>query len=489
MVWPTGILNWHLADDTNGPSAMDSADLKVERVSVPPVAISDVSEKWRHSLVQVEIIFPFPSAGRRQTVKTLGVIVDSKQGLVLIDSNRLVSPLADIRLIFLASVEVPATIFKQHPKHSMAILKYDSSLISVPVESAELADEPMNSGKKVKIVAFDQYGMLKVTDNQFSTPFNPTQFLFSLHLQPKHVAELMHQPIRRDSSDTSFATDTYSGMVINEGNKVIGFNIFPYGANPVLLSGKQIIRFMGQINNDISQINDLGVGVDHITVNDARLDGLPESWISKKPQEKFSFLRVSGIDQTASAATTFNMGDIILAINNNPVYEYTDLENLVQYEDAVKITLLRSGQIKFIEVSTVKYPFEEFKKVVNWQGMAVNEPLRTYKEISSLESGCVFISSIDGGSPAQKAKVWDTYCVVSVDDRETPDIEAFLDAVQNSSGKEIIKLKTVGVQSREVRHVDIRPDYIYWPTKVYQQDDQGHWEMKLLFEANTTIVH
>lgn len=438
-------------------------------------------QRWNKLLVQVEITIPFPNAGRSKPVDLVGFIVDAERGFVLVDNMKLVTTFADIRLIFFGAREVSAVVYKQHPKQSMAILKYDTSDIDFQVESNELVDEAFYSGQKLRVVGLNSYGNLKITENQLSCPFMTYQPMRSAHLRPKDQAEKNQQPLRREIVDTCYKSDTYSGFLVNKNDEVVGINTFPFGTDPIIISARQISKFIEQIKSGVGSINDLGIGVDHIPSHVARRHGVSTKWLKRRSENQKSFMEVAEVDLTAPAADVLKVGDIILSINSQPVYEYADLEALIEEntEEGVKldICLLRSGQEYQFSTTTTKYSFEEFAQIVRWQGMTVHEPLWDYKKICKFENSRVFISEVSPGSPSMRARASESTIVEEVDEIPTPDINAFRTAVVKVVDKDIVKVKIRNVHNGVVLNIDVRQDYFYWPTSVYSREKSGHWSM------------
>ena len=478
-----GDSHWAITEYPVSPPALHSITRSIPQNTATQTLTKQ--GEWERTLVQVELTLPFSTASKSSdnTVRqTLGLVVDAEQGLVVINSNHLITPFADIRLIFPEANEVPATVFRQHPKYPMMLLKYNPDSVRSQVFSAELVDITLKTGMNVTLIGLNKYGKLKVSNNQLSSPFNPVQHLYAAYLTPIEEAKLENAPLRRDICDACYVTDSHPGMIANEEGEIIGWSVFSYGTNPTIIPGGQIIRFVTKALIQDAKHTDLGVGVRHLSVHTAMMDyGVPEEWIKKKPESKFSFLKVTEIDQTAPAAAAFNIGDVILAVNAVSVYEYSDLEEQVQENETVEVIFIRNGQINAIRVNTVKYPFEEFRKVITWQGMTLHTPLKSFNVITKLEHGCVFIADVNKGSPAQKAFAHHTHCIAEVGGKKTPDLETFLKVVKESqpSQKDTIKLKIVSVQTGEPVHIDIRPDYIYWPTREYLQNVEGHWHMHM----------
>ena len=441
-----------------------------------------ITEKDRlaQSLVQVEIICPFPTALIPSDKKPLitGLVVDSQRGYVVIDSSRLMTPFADIRLIFPEAINVAATVFKQHPKLSMTLLKYDPGLINIPVRSVQFVDARMETGMTVRLADLDAFGRLKISNNQLSSPFREDIPLVAMPLRSEKERDRLTKPVNRMFCDACFVRDSHLGIVTNEQDKPIGWSIMGGRTNPTIITAGQLKEFVQATVNNHKGITDLGVGVNYLSEHEASLYGVPSKYIEAKPREKFSFIKVNSIDQTASAAEVFHTGDVILAVDDVHVYEFSDLKAQLQEKKEVTVTFLRASNVMTKQVKTKEYPFQEFRKIINWQGMVLHEPMRSFNVMTKLKHGCVYIADINAGSPAQKANAALNYCIASVDGQDTPDLETFLIEVKKRSSQDIIKLKIVGIQAEYMRHINIRPDHHYWYTTIYEQDDGGDWHMK-----------
>ena len=449
-------------------------------------------------LVEVELTVPFNNAGlfspdsSFEAMLVFGVILDEKKGLVAINTSAHTTPLFSAKIIFQGREETPATVYKIHPKLGITLLKYRPELVQSEVLSAKLHRQKLESGVNVKIVSADRFGELKISDNQLLSPFSDGQRLFITKATTQAAIDQLkkqaeeHALRRQKSMSARYSLESYEGVITNMEGDIIGLNLFlSIDRYPTFITSEQILQFLSQIDQGQNGVIDLGVGVHLISMLESRQHGVSQSRLEQKPREKPGFLQVSDVDQMAPAAQLLNTGDVLLEINNIPVYDYSDVQLQIQSRSAesIPITFLRFGSIQKGDVKTVEYPFTDFQQVINWQGLVIHKAMRHLGVMSEFRYGNNLITSVNPGSTAMLAGALYFSIIKSVGGIDTPDLNSLLTAVRGAADNDFVKLELLDLLNDKPATINIRVDLTYWPTRRYQLDDNGQWNMEVLSKS------
>jgi len=118
------------------------------------------------SLVSVHFDIPFNVNGTSDLHYVgSGLIIDKKDGLVLVDRNTVPMSMGDVRIVFSGALDIPAKVIFVHPLHNISIIQYDPKLLGeTGVEEAVLRNEKLESGDKVWLVALKNGQEILVED-------------------------------------------------------------------------------------------------------------------------------------------------------------------------------------------------------------------------------------------------------------------------------------------------------------------------------------
>ena len=443
-------------------------------------------QSWLPSLVKVDISPPFilqgplPVQNRFPKSEVIGVVVDVEKGWVLTDSQTIRTGLADIDLTFMGKATVPARLLKFHPKLNLSILQFDTRKLSLPVRPVQFADRPVHSGQQVKIVGLDQLGSIKVLSDEISVPMPETQPVFNIFIRKRSESDQMLAKLRHtlDHSvdDYFFSRHGMVGLVVNESDEPIGIN-FSMLSQHGFISSAQLTTFVQQVSEGVNEIWDLGVGVKRISIINAKMRGLPEEWVS---QFQTAILEVFEIEQTAPAYQELKNGDLLLAINGVAVLDYLHLQKLMT-GNKVKVTVFRDGDILEKEVSLVSYSFDNTDRFIFWQGGVIHKAFDALRILDDLKESSVYISNIWPGSPltGEDSALSAGRLIVSVDGKETPDFDTFLDVIGKLK-KPSITIETLSPSTKSRFVNTISPDRSYWKTQLFEKDSTQHWQRKYL---------
>lgn len=124
--------------------------------SASAVILSETLGPARHvvpSFVNVEFHLPFKIDGVAHQVHAgIGLVLDSKLGLVVTDRNAVPTSIGDVLLTFSNSIIISAQVLYLHQVYNYAIVKYDPKLLGDTfVKDAVISDIPVKQNDSGKL--------------------------------------------------------------------------------------------------------------------------------------------------------------------------------------------------------------------------------------------------------------------------------------------------------------------------------------------------
>ncbi|KAK9700240.1 hypothetical protein RND81_08G225800 [Saponaria officinalis] len=497
------ILENDIPRDYQGARAAASISFAVERSIEPTLVMFEVHVPTSCMLDGVRSV---RSSGT-------GVIIHHSQsmGLVVVDKNTVSITSSDIMLSFAAyPIEIPGEVIFLHPVHNYALIAYDPSALGVAgaavVRAAELLPVPrLRRGDAVYLVGLSR--SLQATSRK-SIVTNPGAALnIGSAANPRYRAINMEVI----ELDTDFGS-TFSGVLTNEHGRVQALwgsfsTQIIIGSNS--LQDHQFVR--GIPIDTISQVLDKilsGANGPHLLINGikrampfvrilegelyptllskARSFGLGDDWIKalvKKDPLRRQVLRVKGCLAGSRAEKVLEQGDMLLAINKEPVTCFRDIENACldldkdDYTDGMlQMTIFRQGCEMEVVVGTDVRDGIGTVRVVSWCGCIVQDPHPAVRALGFLpeEGHGVFVARWNRGSPAHRYGLYALLWIIEVNGKPTPDLDAFVSVTKELEHGEYARVRTVHLNGKP-RVLTLKQDLHYWPT----------WELR--FDIDTAL--
>jgi pro-apoptotic serine protease NMA111 len=465
----TGI--WPCEDLPVGPAPKPQASGSTSFTEYEDPRVNDIAP----SLVVVTFDLPYTISGvsDRHYYGT-GLIVDAERGLVVVDRNTVPVAMGDVTVTFAGSLQVDAKVQYIHPLHNFAVVSYDPKVIGdTPVRSARLTLKMPVPGDRLLAVGLKSDHQLAHQESVVSSvdpvmlPLSRTMRFRDSNLE---VIDLVNGP-----------TD-FDGVLVDEDGKVVAtWSSFSYQ------SGGE----SGQINRGISAgvladfinivrsgrpIYSLEVELGYYPLFAARKFGLGEQWLAKLERHNPNsrrVLRVSRIVAGSPAVEDLRNGDMILAIDDQVVTTYSELEKAVQ-KPQVKVTLWRDKEAHNIELATVALDGAGVDRAVSWAGALLQDPYRGMAVQRGIDPTGVYVAFFNYGSPATRYGLWAGRRIVQVDDTETPDLQTFIDVVAGKGDQTSVRLKTV-IWNGAVEVITLKLDNQYWPAYEIRRTADG-WQ-------------
>jgi S1-C subfamily serine protease len=427
------------------------------------------------SLVVVTFDLPYTVSGvsDRHYYGT-GLVVDVERGLVLVDRNTVPVAMGDVTVTFAGSLQVDARVEYIHPLHNFAVVSYDPALIGdTPVRQATFNTEMPAPGDRLLAVGLKSDHQLAHQESVVSSvdpvllPLSRTMRFRDSNLE---VIDLVNGPMEFD------------GVLVNdEGEVVATWSSFAY----------QTGGESGQINRGVSSdvvtdfieivrtgqpVYSLGAQLGYAPLFAARKLGLDEEWLAKLEQHNPNnrrTLRVSRIVAGSPAADELRNGDMILAIDDQVVSTFRELEIAVQ-RPKVKLTLWRDKEEHNIEIETVALDGAGIERALSWAGALLQDPHRGMAVQRGIDPTGVYVAFFSYGSPATRYGLWAGRRIVQVDGIETPDLQAFIDVVADKGDQTSVRLKTI-TWNGAVEVITLKLDNQYWPAYEIRKTAEG-WQ-------------
>ncbi|KAI3726424.1 hypothetical protein L1987_66221 [Smallanthus sonchifolius] len=417
-----------------------------------------------------------------------------------------------------------------HPVHNYAVIAYDPSALG-PAEPA------LRRGESVYLVGLSSRSLQATSRKSVVT--NPCAALQISSAESPRYRETNMEVIELD---TDFGS-SFSGVLTDEHGRVkaiwasFSFQL-KYGLNssqnhqcvrgiPVhsvsqvlnkIISGtKGPSRIINGIKRPMPLVRVLEVEFYCTLLSKARSFGLSNNWIqalAKKDPVRRQVLQVNGCLAGSKAENLLEQGDMVLAIDKNPVTCFNDLEDachaLDMHDDMdakLELTIFRQGSEMEICVGTDVRDGNGTTRVINWCGCFVQDPHPAVRALGFLpqEGHGVYVTrygfdpflqncSLDLqsaslgtlknlvscrgsiGSPVHRYGLYPHRWIVEVNGKPTPDLDAFVNVTKEIEDGEFVRVRTVHFNGKpEV--LTLKQDLHYWPT----------WELS--FDPETAIWH
>lgn len=456
-----------------------------------------------------------------------GVIIyhSRSMGLVVVDKNTVAISASDVMLSFAAfPIEIPGEVVFLHPVHNFALIAYDPSALGVAgasvVRAAELLPEPaLRRGDSVYLVGLSR--SLQATSRK-SIVTNPCA---ALNISSADCPRYRAMNMEVIELDTDFGS-TFSGVLTDEHGRVQAIwgsfstqvkfgcsssedhqfvrGIPIYTISRVLdkiisgASGPSLL--INGVKRPMPLVRILEVELYPTLLSKARSFGLSDDWVQalvKKDPVRRQVLRVKGCLAGSKAETMLEQGDMMLAINKQPVTCFHDIENACQALDKdgedngkLDITIFRQGREIELQVGTDVRDGNGTTRVINWCGCIVQDPHAAVRALGFLpeEGHGVYVARWCHGSPVHRYGLYALQWIVEVNGKRTPDLEAFVNVTKEIEHGEFVRVRTVHLNGKP-RVLTLKQDLHYWPTwELIFDPDTALWRRKSVKALNSSCA-
>ncbi|GAV73129.1 PDZ_1 domain-containing protein/PDZ_2 domain-containing protein/Trypsin_2 domain-containing protein [Cephalotus follicularis] len=514
------------------PRKIENAVLRDNQSATATVANASFSERViEPTLVMFEVHVP-PSCMldgvHSQHFFGTGVILYHSQnmGLVAVDKNTVSVSVSDVMLSFAAfPIEIPGEVVFLHPVHNYALVAYDPSALGpVGASAVRAADllpggfnftpetEPaLRRGDSVYLVGLSR--SLQATSRK-SIVTNPCA---ALNISSADCPRYRATNMEVIELDTDFGS-TFSGVLTDELGKVQAIwgsfsTQLRFGCStsedhqfvrglPVYTISQVLDKIISGVNGPPLLINGvkrpmplvriLEVELYPTLLSKARSFGLSDDWVQalvKKDPIRRQVLCVKGCLAGSKAENLLEQGDMVLAINKEPVTCFRDVENACQALDKdggndgkLNLTIFRQGQEIDLLVGTDVRDGNGTTRVINWCGCIVQDPHPAVRALGFLpeEGHGVYVARWCHGSPVHRYGLYALQWIVEVNGKPTPDLDAFVSVTKELEHGEFVRVRTVHLNGKP-RVLTLKQDLHYWPTWELRFDaDSAMWRRRTI---------
>jgi S1-C subfamily serine protease len=423
-----------------------------------------VADQLAPSLVLVNFEMPFSVAGvTERNYHGTGLIVDAERGLVVVDRNTVPVAVGDVRITVAGSVEIPARVAYVHPVHNLTLLEFDRTLLGdTPIRSARLDPRELVPGEAVTVVGLNGGSRVRSIATTVAS-VDDVNFPLSRTLQFREanleVANLVNGPTEFDGvvvGRDGRVRALWSSFATESGRELVQVN----RGLPV-----ELVAELVEAARAGRPIYSIEAEFEAVPIAEARKRGLGDAWVARLESHNPAHRQALGVSRVVAgspAAEVLREGDLLLAVNGSTVNRFRDVE-VATRAPRVKVTVLRDGDELTFDLATAALGGGDIDRLLLWAGAVLHAPHRAMAAQRGIPPDGVFVAFFAYGSPATRHKLFAGRRIVEVDGRPTPDLDAFINAVQGRPDRSSLRLRTVTWNgSTEV--ITLKLDRHYWPT-------------------------
>lgn len=425
------------------------------------------------AMVKVDFSIPYATDNvYARHFKGVGVLVDKELGLIVVDRNTVPTALGDAELTFFGSIKVPGKVVFLHPRHNLAFVQYDSSLLdSSDVEALPLSDDAGQMPDDITMIGYRMDGTFRshsiddvsqLTIN-FDTPGLPR-----------------FQQATLDVYGVPDVPPSLGGPLVDESGLVHAFFMsFAYEegreirqrewAMPAAVVAEALRMYKTQ-----NPYYSMDVRLAYRPLALATQLGLPSEWLKRYNALPANVRRAVYVEQvvpSTDAAKKLASGDVIIAIDDQLVSDLFAAERLSQKPN-VKLTVLRAGKVQDLELLPTNMDARGTLRVVRWAGANFQSPFPDIGYQKGVLFSGVYIADTQDGSPSLWDGLYRNRFVVAVNGKPVDTLDDFAAAIRASEQDKITRLTVVSMSGRK-RIVTVQPEYNFWPTFEINLGDTG----------------
>ncbi|HKC17386.1 MAG TPA: PDZ domain-containing protein, partial [Steroidobacteraceae bacterium] len=212
------------------------------------------------------------------------------------------------------------------------------------------------------------------------------------------------------------------------------------------------------------------------TLAEAHGLGLSDAWMARiaqsNPAER-QVLSISRLVGGSAAAALLRSGDLLLAVDNQPVTRFRDVERAVAARDVVQVTVWRTDGEHTLAVKTATLGGNDLDRVLLWAGATLQAPHRAISAQRGIEPSGVYVAYYAFGSPASRYGLVPGRRIIEVDGEPTPDLDSFLKQVTGRADRSSLRIRTVSINGA-LELITLKLDRHYWPAYELRRD-AGEW--------------
>mmetsp|Transcript_9253 Transcript_9253/g.10550 ORF Transcript_9253/g.10550 Transcript_9253/m.10550 type:complete len:971 (-) Transcript_9253:128-3040(-) len=435
----------------------------------------------------------------------VGLVVDAQLGLVICERMTVPTTLGDIFVTFNSAKMVRAKAVFVHPFQEFSMIQYDTEEIKndklVNVCELELNRNSIHIGQELEYYAID--GEHNRLHSHCAVTSIMGLYLHATAENPRFVPR---------NTEYFMANESAKGIggvyVDGKTKSVCGFNFFFSDKKFRGLRATDVIPYVDAVRLSLlkgeetpREISLLPVQLNNVPLVEARATlNLDDDWALKllgtmDPYRR-SLLTVSRIMINSDANMQLRENDLILAIDGQPVSQFSSFTENVLGKTSVSATVLRNREVVDIDkVETSSLSCVGTQRIVIYAGMVLQAGHTALKFLGNVpdavSNGGVYITSLCEGSPAEAEGAASSSnrrnsFITAVNNVQVTSLDDFLEAVSLVRNNDYVRLTTLDVSTDKVSIYSVRADEQYWKTRELRRNAVGAWsEVLLPFASNS----
>ena len=475
---------WDFSDLGEGLPPAPAQKYKADFSKLEEVQGYEAASDVIRSFVRVSCQMPLKLDGFPRTKRTgFGLVINAETGLVIVSRAIVPFDMCDISLTVAESIIVDAKVRFLHPIANFALIQYDPSLIDAPVQSAKLATDSIKQGASTIFFGFNQNYRAVVTP---TTVTDITTVAI-----PANSTSPRYRALNLDAItvDTSLSGQCSTGVLVRSDGTIEALWLNYLGERSgnsnkdveyhLGLATPLLFPVLGQVQKGVTpSLRLLSIETTTVQMAQVRIMGLSEHWISKVAEanpSRHQLFMVRKIDCAPSKtpsekdpASALQEGDIIITLNGKLITRVSELDIMYDH-DYLDALVLREGKEMTTRIPTIPTNDLETDRAVIFCGAVLHRPHHAVRQqISKLHSE-VYVSARSRGSPSYQYGLAPTNFVTAVNDKPTPTLTEFLNAVNQIPDNTYFRLRVVTFDN--VPWVaTMKKNEHYFPTVEYTKD-------------------
>lgn len=257
------------------------------------------------------------------------------------------------------------------------------------------------------------------------------------------------------------------------------------------LATPTLLPVVSQIQKGIvPKLRMLSVEFRSIAMSQARLMGVSEEWIAQVSHVNTAhhqlFMVTKRTFERNEADEALLEGDILLTLNDKLITRISELD--VMYDNEfLEAVIVRDCEEMQIRLPTVAADDVETARAVSFCGAILHRPHHAVRQQISKLFSEVYVSARTRGSPAYQYGLAPTNFITHVNNKPTPDLETFLQAVVEIPDNTYFRIKAVTFDSVPWV-VTMKKNEHYFPTVEWIKDPSVEcgWK-RVTYEAGKKI--
>ncbi len=482
-----GVITWEYTDlpQSPGPKLMEKKRVVKFRSNL------------HAQLVIITFKSPQPMDGNSNvSYKGTGIVLDAKNGIVVCDRQTVPNTLGHIEVYLGNSFKVSAKCVFVHPQHNYSFIQLDT-------EKYEIDAAPEVTSLEAQL----SESRLQEGDMCLFAGYSPQESVFlkqtRITLEGRFASLGSDSPRFVDMNQTIMTTDqndpNLGGVMLDAQGKILAFHFAFYISgheSQYAIHASEVFDVYSKFKKEMlrggATVSTLAVklGVVHMAEASAAMN-LSEEWVERMHETQPGMNHVFIIRQVLAKSKSEGVlipGDILLAIDDMPVTNYTVMDDAVSGKTTVKVKVLRDQKEMEEKVQVSGMSSVGTDRIVLWSGLTLQAPHYAVKWHGHLpkqalgegEQKGIYITHGVAGTPAQMYGIPTGLFITSINEKPVRTLDAFLEAVEVVPDTEFLRVGLITLSGTPLV-VTLKQDRYYWPTKNATRDPKtAEWSIDVV---------